>query len=154
IDYLHFPLTQHRPWPHLTTLHGRLDLPELRPLYRQFPGQPVVSISDAQRLPLPFADWVGTVYHGLPPGLHPFRERPGEYLAFLARTPPGKGPARAVEIARRAGRKLRIAAKVDRADREYYVQVVRPLLRAAGSDVEFIGEVGGRDKDEFLANAY
>jgi glycosyltransferase involved in cell wall biosynthesis len=154
IDYLHFPLTQRHAWPHLTTLHGRLDLPELRPLYRQFPGQPVVSISDAQRTPLPFADWVGTVHHGLPPGLHPFRDQPGKYLAFLGRIAPEKLPDQAIEIARRAGMPLRMAAKVDRADRDYYEQVIRPLLRTAGRHVEFIGEVGGRDKDEFLGNAH
>jgi glycosyltransferase involved in cell wall biosynthesis len=79
IDYLHFPVSRGRPWPRVTTLHGWLDLPELWPLYRQFPGQPLVSISDAQRPPLPFADWVGTVYHGLPPGLHTFRAGPGKY---------------------------------------------------------------------------
>jgi glycosyltransferase involved in cell wall biosynthesis len=154
IDYLHFPLTQRQPWPRVTTLHGRLDLPELPRLYRQFPGQPVVSISDAQRRPLPLADWVGTVHHGLPPGLHTFRDRPGEYLAFLGRISPEKGLDRAVEIARRAGMRLKVAAKVDRVDRDYYAQVIRPLLRAAGRDVEFIGEVGGRDKDEFLGGAF
>jgi len=154
IDYLHFPLTQRQTWPHLTTLHGRLDMPELRPLYRQFPGQPVVSISDAQRAPLPFADWVGTVYHGLPLDLHHFRERPGEYLAFLGRISPEKGPDRAIEIARRAGINLKMVAKVDRADRDYHAQVVQPLLRAAGRRVEFLGEVGGGNKDAFLGNAH
>jgi glycosyltransferase involved in cell wall biosynthesis len=154
IDYLHFPLTQGQAWPHLTTLHGRLDLPELRSLYRQFPGQPVVSISDAQRTPLPFADWVATVHHGLPPGLHPFRGGPGKYLAFLGRISPEKLPVQAIEIARRAGMPLKMAAKVDRADRDYYQQVVRTLLRTAGGHAELIGEVGGRDKDEFLGNAH
>ncbi len=153
IDYLHFPLTYRQPWPRLTTLHGRLDLPELKPLYRQFPGQPVVSISDAQRTPLPFAHWVGTVYHGLPPGLYTFQGRPGQYLAFLGRIAPEKGPEQAIEIARRTGIPLKIAAKVDRADRDYYAEVVRPLLRRAGRHVEFLGEVGGRDKDEFLGSA-
>jgi len=114
IDYLHYPLTQWQGWPHLTTLHGRLDLPELVPLHRQFPRQPVVSISDAQRAPLPFVDWVGTVYHGLPPGLHHFRDQPGKYLAFLGRISPEKQPDQAIEIARRAGMPLKIAAKVDR----------------------------------------
>jgi glycosyltransferase involved in cell wall biosynthesis len=154
IDYLHFPLSQRHGWPHLTTLHGRLDLPELRPLYRQFPGQPVVSISNSQREPLPFADWVGTVYHGLPPGLHTFRDRPGKYLAFLGRISPEKRPDQAIEIARRADMPLKIAAKVDNADSDYYEQVIQPLLRKAGRNVEFIGEVGGKDKDEFLGNAH
>jgi len=154
IDYLHFPQTQHQPWPHLTTLHGRLDLPELQPLHRQFPGQPLVSISDAQRLPLPNAFWIGTVHHGLPPGLHTFRDRPGKYLAFLGRISPEKRPDHAIEIALRAGMPLKIAAKVDRVDRDYYAEVIKPLLDAAGSHVEFIGEVGGADKDEFLGNAH
>src|SRR5205814_1710804 len=136
-----------------TTLHGRLDLPELSRLYRQFPGQPVVSISNNQRRPLPHAEWVGTVYHGLPPGLHRVRERPGEYLAFLGRISPEKGPDRAIEIARRAGIPLKIAAKVDRVDRDYYTQEIEPLLRTAGREVEFVGEVGGRAKDAFLAGA-
>ena len=154
IDYLHFPMTQRQPWPHVTTLHGRLDLPELRPLYFQFPRQPVVSISHAQRKPLSFANWVGTVYHGLPLDLHTFRNREGKYLAFLGRMSPEKRPDRAIEIARRTGVPLKMAAKVDRTDREFFEQVVKPLLRAAGSQVEFIGEVGGKDKDEFLGNAH
>jgi glycosyltransferase involved in cell wall biosynthesis len=154
IDYLHFPLTQHSPWPHVTTLHGRLDLPELRPLYRQFPGQPVVSISHAQRRPLPFANWAATVYHGLPLDLHTFRNQPGKYLAFLGRISPEKRPDQAIEIARRVGMELKIAAKVDRVNLDYHQQVIEPLLRKAGRQVEFIGEVGGRDKDEFLGNAY
>src|SRR5262249_24873614 len=119
-----------------------------------FPGQPVVSISDAQRGPLPLANWVGTVHHGEPPGQLTFRERPGDYLAFLGRIAPEKQPDHAIEIARRAGMVLKMAAKVDRADRDYYEQVIRPLLRAAGRSVEFLGEVGGRDRDEFLGNAH
>jgi glycosyltransferase involved in cell wall biosynthesis len=154
IDYLHFPLTKYQRWAHVTTLHGRLDLPELEPLYRQFPEQPLVSISDAQRRPLQFANWLGTVHHGLPLKLHPFRDRPGKYLAFLGRVSPEKGLDQAIEIARRVGMKLKIAAKVDRVDRDYYTQVIQPLLRAAGQNVEFIGEVGGREKDEFLGNAH
>lgn len=154
IDYLHFPLTEHQPWPHVTTLHGRLDLPELHPVYRQFPRQPVVSISDAQRQPLPFANWVGTVHHGLPLDLHSYRGGAGQYLAFLGRIAPEKLPDHAIEIALRSGMPLKMAAKVDRADRDYYTQVIQPRLRAAGSQVEFIGEVGGREKDDFLGNAH
>jgi glycosyltransferase involved in cell wall biosynthesis len=154
IDYLHFPLTKYQAWAHVTTLHGRLDLPELEPLYRQFPGQPLVSISDAQRGPLQFANWLGTVHHGLPLKLHPYRDRPGKYLAFLGRVSPEKGLDQAIEIARRVGMRLKIAAKVDRADRDYYTQVIQPLLRAAGHTAEFIGEVGGHEKDEFLGNAH
>ncbi len=154
IDYLHFPLTQRQPWPHLTTLHGRLDLPELRPLHFQYPRQPVVSISHAQRKPLPFADWIGNVYHGLPPDLYTFRKRPGKYLAFLGRMSPEKRPDRAIEIARRTGMPLKMAAKVDRTDRDYFDEVVKPLLRSAGSLVEFVGEVGGKEKDDFLGEAH
>jgi glycosyltransferase involved in cell wall biosynthesis len=153
LDYLHFPLTQYQSWPYISTLHGRLDLPELRPVYRQFPGQPVVSISHAQRRPLPFLNWIGTVHHGLPLELHAFREQPGEYLAFLGRISPEKRPDRAIEIARRTGVPLKMAAKVDHLGYEYYCEVIKPLLREAGGLVEFVGEVGGRDKDEFLGHA-
>jgi glycosyltransferase involved in cell wall biosynthesis len=154
IDYLHFPLTQGKPWPRVTTLHGRLDLPELPRLYREYPGQPVVSISDAQRGPLAFASWVGTVYHGLPLDLLRFHGRPGQYLAFLGRISPEKRLDLAIEIAGRVGMPLKVAAKVDRADADHYAEVIRPLLRAAGRRVEFLGEVGGRDKDELLGNAH
>jgi glycosyltransferase involved in cell wall biosynthesis len=153
-DYLHFPLSRRHGVPHVTTLHGRLDLPDLQPVYRLFADQPVISISDSQRGPLPGADWQGTVYHGLPPELHTFRERPGEYLAFLGRVSPEKRVDRAIEIARRAGLPLRIAAKVDPADRKYYEEEIRPLIEAAGPSVEFLGEVGGKAKDEFLGNAH
>jgi glycosyltransferase involved in cell wall biosynthesis len=153
IDYLHFPASGLARWPRVTTLHGRLDLPELRPLYRQFPREPVISISDAQRRPLPLANWIGTVYHGLPPNLYRFRDRPGRYLAFLGRMSPEKQPDQAIEIALRCRIPLKMAAKVDRADQEYFEAIVRPRLRAAGKQVEFVGEVGGRDKDEFLGSA-
>jgi glycosyltransferase involved in cell wall biosynthesis len=153
IDYLHFTLTQWKPWPHVTTLHGRLDLPELDPLHRQYVGQPLVSISDAQRRPLPFANWVATIYHGLPLDLHPFREASGQYLAFLGRISPEKGLDIAIAIARRSGMNLRVAAKVDKADAEYYSRVIRPLLQDARNHVEFMGEVGEREKSELLGNA-
>jgi glycosyltransferase involved in cell wall biosynthesis len=154
IDYLHFPFSNHRRFAHVTTLHGRLDMPDLHPLYRSFERQPLISISNAQRRPLAFANWVGTVYHGLPLGLHTFREGPGDYLAFLGRISPEKGIEHAVAIAQRLGMELRVAAKVDTADRDYYEQVIRPLFRKAGRFVQFLGEVGGSDKDEFLGNAY
>src|SRR5262249_26787753 len=144
----------HGRWPHLTTLHGRLDIPDLRPLYLQFPEQPLVSISNAQRKPLAFANWVGTVHHGLPLGLHSFRSESRKYLAFLGRISPEKRPDQAIEIALKAGMKLKMAAKVDPVDRAYHEQVIQPLLRTAGRHVEFIGEVGGQEKDEFLGNAY
>ncbi len=152
IDYLHFPSSRRQRIPHLTTLHGRLDIPDLVPLYREFKEMPVVSISNAQREPLPWLNWQATVYHGLPTDLYRFEGRCGEYLAFLGRISPEKGVDRAVEIARRSGMKLRIAAKVDRADREYFREVVRPLL--SEPFVEFVGEIGEQEKNEFLGNAY
>jgi glycosyltransferase involved in cell wall biosynthesis len=154
IDYLHFPMTQNQPWPHLTTMHGRLDLTELWPLHLGFAGQPLVSISDAQRGPLPIANWVSTVYHGLPTYLHLLRPRPGKYLAFLGRICPEKRPDLAIEIALRTGIPLKIAAEVDRADRDYFEQVIEPLLRRSRPHVEYVGEVGSFGKDEFLGNAY
>jgi glycosyltransferase involved in cell wall biosynthesis len=151
IDYLHFPASSRLQVPHVTTLHGRLDLPDLVPLYRGFPAMSVVSISNAQRAPLPWLNWQGTIHHGLPEDLFALREAPEDYLAFLGRISPEKGLERAIEIARQVGLPLRIAAKVDRADQEYYEQSIRPLLRQPG--IEFLGEIGDRDKQEFLGNA-
>jgi glycosyltransferase involved in cell wall biosynthesis len=153
-DYLHFPLSRRHKHPQVTTLHGRLDIRELGPLYREFSDMPVISISNAQRQPLPWANWQGTVYHGLPDGLHTFRSPPGEYLAFLGRISPEKRVDQAIEIARRAGMRLRIAAKVDGADKKYFEREIEPLLAESRAFVEFIGEVGGREKDDFLGNAY
>jgi glycosyltransferase involved in cell wall biosynthesis len=153
-DYLHYPLTRRLGVRHLTTLHGRLDLPELVPVYKQFPEVPLVSISDSQRRPLPWVNWQATVYHGLPTDLHTFREEPGQYLAFLGRISPEKRVDRAIAIAQQVGMPLRIAAKVDAADRAYFEAEIEPLLKKAGRHVEFIGEVGGRDKDEFLGGAH
>jgi glycosyltransferase involved in cell wall biosynthesis len=151
IDYLHFPLSRRLGVPQVTTLHGRLDLPDLPDLYTAFGDMPVVSISDAQRLPLPMARWVGTVYHGLPGSLYEGREGEGAYLAFLGRIAREKRPDRAIEIARRTGMPLKIAAKVDKADRDYIEQEIRPLLD--DPLVEFIGEIGDAEKQEFLGNA-
>jgi glycosyltransferase involved in cell wall biosynthesis len=151
-DYLHFPLARRYSVPHVTTLHGRLDLPDLMPLYKKFSEMPVVSISNAQRKPLPRANWQGTVYHGLPVDLYDCGEKPGEYLAFVGRISPEKRLDRAIEIAARSGMRLRIAAKTDAADRNYMEQVIRPILST--SSAEFIGEIGDKDKKEFLANAY
>ena len=151
VDYLHFPFSRRHPTPHLTTLHGRLDIPDLVPLYREFGDVPVVSISEAQREPLPFANWIGTVYHGLPADLYRFRREPGEYLAFLGRIAPEKRVDRAIEIAKRVGLPLKIAAKVDLVDRQYFEDVVEPLLD--DPLVEYVGEIGEREKDEFLGNA-
>jgi glycosyltransferase involved in cell wall biosynthesis len=151
IDYWHFPLSKWLRLPAVTTLHGRLDLPDLAPLYARFRDTPLVSISDAQRKPLPSANWVATIQHGLPPDLFTFRERHGAYLAFLGRISPEKRPDRAIEIARRAGIPLRMAAKVDRVDQTYFEQQIRPLL--AGPGVEFIGEITDADKNRFLGEA-
>jgi glycosyltransferase involved in cell wall biosynthesis len=152
IDYLHFPLSRLSETPHLTTLHGRLDLPDLVPLYRRFADPPVVSISDAQRSPLPWINWQRTVYHGLPEGLYSFHPEGGRYLAFLGRISPEKRADRAIAIARRAGMPLKIAAKIDSVDKDYFEQSIRPLL--SGSDIEFVGEIGEGEKDAFLGNAY
>jgi glycosyltransferase involved in cell wall biosynthesis len=152
IDYLHFPLSRRSGISQLTTLHGRLDLPDLAPLYRQFHDMPLVSISDAQRRPIPWAGWLGTVHHGLPEDLFKFHEVTGDYLAFLGRIAPEKRVDRAIEIARRAGIPLKIAAKVDRLDHDYFDTVIKPLLDP--SLVEFIGEVDDKEKEEFLGNAY
>jgi len=152
IDYLHFPLSRRSRISQLTTLHGRLDLPDLGPLYRQFRNMPLVSISDAQRRPISWAQWLETVYHGLPEDLFKFHETPGDYLAFLGRISPEKRVDRAIEIAKRAGMPLKIAAKVDKADRDYFEAVIKPLLDP--SLVEYIGEIGGKEKEEFLGNAY
>ena len=152
-DYLHFPFSRRQRQPHVTTLHGRLDLPELPRLYREYQGEPVVSISDAQRRPLPWLNWQGTVHHGMPRDLHTFRSGPGRYLAFLGRISPEKRVDWAIDIARGAGMPLKVAAKVDHADRDYFKEQIEPLLKQSASFVEFVGEVGGGAKDEFLGDA-
>ena len=148
---LHFSVARRLPVPHVTTLHGRLDLPELGPLFQEFRDLPVVSISDAQRAPLPRAGWVATVYHGLPTDRLRFSERPGDYLAFLGRISPEKRVDRAIQIAVACGQRLRIAAKVDPADREYFEREIRPMLDHPL--VEYIGEIGEADKSAFLGGA-
>ncbi|WP_309085343.1 glycosyltransferase family 4 protein [Chelativorans sp.] len=153
IDLLHFPLI--RPIAHrtVTTLHGRLDLPDLQPFYQTFPEIPVVSISDHQRQPLPMANWIDTVYHGLPLDLLPFSPKAdGGYLAFLGRISPEKRPDRAIEIAARAGMPLKIAAKVDNADQAYWHGVIKPVIDRH-PNVEYIGEVNEQGKAEFLGRA-
>lgn len=151
IDYLHYPLSRRSAKPHLTTLHGRLDLPELQPLYAEFREMPVVSISDAQRLPLPDAAWLGTVHHGLPLDLYTFTPTAERYLAFVGRVSPEKRLDRAIEIARRCQIELRIAAKVDAADRDYFRDEIEPLLD--GPYVDFVGEIGEAEKNAFLGGA-
>ncbi len=152
LDALHFPLTRRMDLPTLTTMHGRLDLPELQALFREFSEIPVVSISNAQRRPIPHANWQATVYNGVPAQNYTFRPEPGRYLAFLGRISPEKRADRAIEIARRVGMPLRIAAKVDRADEDYFNEKIKPLLK--DPLVEFIGEIGEREKDVFLGEAY
>src|SRR5262249_4238255 len=145
VDYMHFPLSKQLGLPHVTTLHGRLNIPDLERLYRRFWEMPVVSISDAQRAPLPHANWQGTVYHGLPRPLYAFRPVQGDYLVFLGRISPEKRVDRAIRVARHLGIPLKIAAKVDRVDREYF-ESIKPLL--ADPLVEFVGEIGDAGKND------
>ncbi|MFA7097965.1 MAG: glycosyltransferase family 4 protein [Gammaproteobacteria bacterium] len=151
-DYLHFGLTRRLLTPHITTLHGRLDLPYLVPLYKEFDDVPLVSISNSQRVPLSWANWQATVYHGLPLNQYQFHDRPGKYLAFIGRISPEKRVDHAIEVARRVGMEIRIAAKVDKADREYFETRIKPLLRQPY--VNYIGEIGDSEKGEFLGNAF
>jgi glycosyltransferase involved in cell wall biosynthesis len=151
IDYLHFPLSRSHAISQVTTLHGRLDIPDLAPLYREFSEMPVISISDSQRGPLPWANWQGTVHHGLPvDSFEPFFSA-GEYLAFLGRISPEKGLDDAIEIAKLCGIPLKIAAKIDRADRDYYESRIKHLLNHPL--IEFIGEITETEKNEFLGKA-
>ncbi len=150
-DLLHFPVFDDLAWQTLTTLHGRLDLGDLQEVYRRWRQFPLVSISHRQRQPLPKANWLATVPHGLPQDLLRFSAGPGQYLAFLGRMAPEKRPDRAVSIARRAEIPLRMAAKVDAVDREYFERHIEPLL--AGPGVEFVGEINDAQKSAFLGNA-
>src|SRR5437660_1945596 len=151
IDYLHFPLSRREKVVIVTTLHGRLDIPDLQPLYQVFPEMPVVSISDSQREPLPNINWQGTVYHGMPRERYPVFEGTGKYLAFLGRISPEKGLDQAIEITKRAGMPLKIAAKIDKADQKYFDDVIKPLLD--NHLVEYVGEIGYPEKFDFLGNA-
>jgi glycosyltransferase involved in cell wall biosynthesis len=152
IDYLHFPFSRRHGTANVTTLHGRLDIPDLVPLFREFSDMPVVSISNPQRNPLPWINWQGTVHHGIPLDLYSLGEGRGNYLAFLGRISPEKRVDRAIEIAKRVNMKLRIAAKVDSVDRQYMKKEVLHLLDHPL--VEFIGEIGEEEKGEFLGNAH
>ena len=151
LDYLPFSLFSRQEVPWVTTLHGRLDLPELGPIFDAFPDAPVVSISDSQRAPLPQAGWAATIHHGLPKDLLTPRDAEPGYLAFLGRIRAGKPPDRAIRIAAEAGLPLKIAAKVDKADAEYYAQHIEPLV--AQVHVEFIGEICDGQKPDFLSGA-
>jgi glycosyltransferase involved in cell wall biosynthesis len=152
IDQFHFPLFRPLAGRTLTTLHGRQDLPDLRPLYFGFNEMPLVSISDGQRAPIPNANFVATVYHGLPLALHrpTFKPR-GGYLAFLGRISPEKGVDRAIKVAQTLGIPLKIAAKVDRVDEAYFREQIAPLLKGPG--VQFIGEINEQEKTDFLGEA-
>ena len=160
LDYWGYPLARHGGVPVVTTLHGRLDLPELQPLYRRFRDVPLVSISDAQRRPLPGANFVATIYHGIDLDQFTFNPRPDRYLAFLGRISPEKGLDTAIRVAKRAGWPLRIAARKPlrhdndpnvRADWEHYQREVKPLLER--DHAQLVGEVDGRAKDQFLGQA-
>lgn len=153
IDYLHYPFSQRQKnFRYVSTVHGLLDFPDLEPLYKMFNRVPLVSISDAQRRPVSAANWLGTVYHGLPLDLYQGRKEPGDYLVFLGRVSVEKRLDRAIEIAKRAGMSLKVAAKVDSSDRKYFEKSIRPLLD--DSLVEWIGEVSESGKQDLLANAY
>ena len=151
IDYLHFPLFADRSERTLTTLHGRLDLPDLPIIMREFSMMPLASISEAQREPMAWANWHGTVLHGLPPDLLRFGDGSGGYLAFLGRISPEKGVSEAIAIARRADMALQIAAKIDPADQAYFDQAVAPALTDAA--IEFVGEIAETEKGAFLGGA-
>jgi glycosyltransferase involved in cell wall biosynthesis len=151
VDMLHFPMFEDFAHRTVTTLHGRLDLTGLPEAYRRWQRYPLVSISDAQRTHLPFANWVGTVHHGLPETMLRFSPRPRGYLAFLGRISPEKGPDRAIAIAKRLKMPLKIAAKVDAADATYFEECIWPLLDHPL--IEFIGEIGADQKEAFLGGA-
>lgn len=151
MDSIHFPLARRAHKPHITTTHGRMNIPEYKPLFRQFEEAPLVSISNSQRLPLHWANWIGTVYHGLPANLFQFHEKEGKYLAFLGRISPEKRVDRAIEIAKRVGIPLKIAAKVAKQDQQYYETQVKPLMD--DPLIDFIGEIGDGEKNDFLGNA-
>jgi len=152
LDYQPFSLFSQMDTPFVTTLHGRLDLPELQPVFNAFPNAPVVSISDSQRLPLQQAAWLNTIYHGLPENLlTPQKHKKPEYLAFLGRICPEKRADLAIKIAAQSGLPLKIAAKVDKVDQEYFKTTIEPLLSQA--HVEFVGEINEAQKPEFLSGA-
>jgi glycosyltransferase involved in cell wall biosynthesis len=151
LDFLAFPLIRRSRAPAVTTVHGKLNLPELQTVYGYYPEVPLVSISYAQRHPCPQANWISNVYHGLPAHLYRLHLAPGQYLAFLGRISPEKGPEAAIRIAKQVGLPIRIAAKIDAVDLDYFHSAIEPLLDPP--HVEFLGEVTDEEKDEFLGNA-
>ena len=152
LDFPAFPVARRCQTSVVTTIHGRLDLPELVPVYLEFLDQPLVSISHAQRQPLPWANWAATVHHGLPRDLYTFHPNSKGYLAFLGRISPEKCPDQAIRIAKQVGMPLRIAAKVDPADRTYFHTQIEPLLDHPL--IEFVGEISDAQKNDFLGGAY
>jgi glycosyltransferase involved in cell wall biosynthesis len=153
LDNIHFPLARRLAQKHVTTLHWRLDFPDFQPLFREYGELPFVGISSSQRRPMPWVNWQGTVYHGLPKDLYSFNGKGGDYLAFLGRISPEKRVDRAIEIARRSGMELKIAAKVNHWEQEYFDQRIKPLIEQSSSLVEFVGEINDKEKNEFLGNA-
>jgi glycosyltransferase involved in cell wall biosynthesis len=152
IDHYHFPIFRHLPIPSLTTLHGRQDHRDCLPFFAGFSDMPLISISDAQRAPLPHVNFAATIHHGVPQNLHEASYRPnGGYLAFMGRISPEKGPVDAIRIAKSLGIPLKIAAKVDKVDEPYFREVVQPMLSTEG--VEFIGEISEKQKGPFLRDA-
>jgi len=150
-DVLQLALVGQCKTPCVSTAHGRLDLPDLKPLFRCFPKHPMVSISSSQRQPLPWVNWRGTVHHGLPMGLYSLHPEPQDYFAFVGRISPEKRADRAIEIAKACGIPLRIAAKVDAADRAYFDSTIEPLLD--DPLVTYVGEIGDEAKNDFIGNA-
>lgn len=150
-DYLYYAISGLLSLPNLTTLHGRLDIPVLQHIYHRFSKRALVSISDEQRRPLPMANWKGTVYHGLPLDLYSKGDGKGNYVAFLGRISPEKRVDRAIAIARKAGLKIKIAAKIDKADESYYVECIQDLMKLP--HVEFLGEINEHEKEDLLGNA-
>ena len=153
IDLLQYPMFEDLNHKCITTMHGRLDVPDFMPVYRTFTGMPLVSISDNQREPMPeTSNWLATIHHGLPKENCPFTaEQTGGYLAFLGRISPEKRPDRAIEMAKRSGVPLKIAAKVDKADKKYWDEVIEPMIH--DPLIEFIGEINEEQKKDFLGNA-
>lgn len=151
VDYFHFPFSRRNHLPHCTTMHGRLDIPDLQVLFKEFSEMPLVSISNAQRRPLYFSNFIKTIYHGIPVNLLKFKADKGKYLAFIGRISPEKRLDRAISIATRANIPLKVAAKVDKADLEYYEKQIRPLMN--NPLVEYIGEINDDVKNDFLGNA-
>ncbi|MBV9531767.1 MAG: glycosyltransferase family 4 protein [Bradyrhizobium sp.] len=153
IDYYPWSLFTRQPTPCVTTLHGRLDLPEHQPVFDTFSSIAVISISNAQRRPVPHANWVRTIHHGMPENLLTPKPSGQDYLAVLGRIAPEKGVDRAIKIATRCGIPLKIAAKVDREDQDYYDQIIRPLI-TGNPLVDYIGEIGDHEKSDFLSGAF